>query len=374
MSDALRNISPASMAGARRQIDPLLAAFAVGALLAGAAIAFLVVYETAALGWPPGREFPPRFDNYHLFRTGLVVLFCLAFLGAVARARAHQSELARMPLGRFPAIAAASLTLLGLGLVALLALDPGEFHDRAREDGMLEWASALLLFAASGIFAERDPRLLKGPQGRLVAGAAALLAAIFFVMAMEEISWFQRVIGFGTPEDFAEANWQGEFNLHNLQTNFSELALHTGAGLFLGVVPLLRDVVPARLLFHPLAAFVPTRAVGAVGAPVAMLTYGQWNLLPVQLACLLATFALLAFSRAAWRRGDRSEARLFAALAFAVALGQALTLAYGGQMADVPDASEYKELFIAAGFAFYAASAARALSSDGSVAARVSRR
>lgn len=337
----------------------MLVAFLAAALLAGAAIAFLVVYETAALGWPPGREFPPRFDAYHLARTALVTAFCLAFLGAVARLRAQQA--ARPGLDRVPTALAGALTALGLGFVALLALDPEEFHYRAREDGMLEWVPALLLFVASAIFAERALRSLKISQGRLVAGAAALLAMVFFVMAMEEISWFQRVIGFGTPEGLAEANWQGEFNLHNLQTNFSELVRYTGAGLFLGVLPLLREAAPDLSLSHPLAAFVPDRAVAAVSAPVAMLTYGQWNLLPVQLACLLAIFALVAFAAAAGRRGDRSEARLFAALALGVALGQALTLYLGGRMDDVPDASEYKELFIAAGFAFYAAGTALAL-------------
>lgn len=358
MSDALRNM-PSPRARARRTFEPLLVAFLAAVLLAGATIAFLVVYETAALGWPLGREFPPRFDLYHLLRTALVTVFCLAFLGTVARLQAPQA--ARPALGRVPTVLAALLALLGVGFVALLALDPDEFHYRAREDGALEWASALLLFVASGIFAERAFRFLKTSQGRLVAAAAALLAMAFFVMAMEEISWFQRVIGFGTPEGLAEANWQGEFNLHNLQTNFSELALYTGAGLFLGVIPLLREIAPAPWLRHPLAAFVPDRAVAAVSAPVAMLTYGQWNLLPVQLGCLLAIFALFAFARAAWRRGGTSEARLFLALGLAVALGQVLTLFLGGRMDDVPDASEYKELFIAAGFAFYAASASLAL-------------
>ena len=357
-----------------RQFKPVLVALAIGAALAAVVLAFLAVYETAALGWPPSREIPPLYDSYHLARTGLVIAFCLCFLGVIAVLRSPKPEDPRTGIGSSAALAATSLVALGLGFVALLVADPDAFHFQAREDGALEWISALLLLLASTIFAARALRPPAGRRNWVVSGAAALFAAIFFVMAMEEISWLQRVIGFGTPEALAEANWQGEFNLHNLQTNFSELALYTGAGLFLGVLPLLRDVAPARLLFHPLAAFAPTRAVAAVGAPVAMLTYGQWNLLPVQLACLLATFALLAFSRAAWRRGDRSEAWLFAALAAGVALGQALTLAYGGQMADVPDASEYKELFIAAGFAFYAVNVALALSADGSVAARVSRR
>lgn len=51
--------------------------------------------------------------------------------------------------------------------------------------------------------------------------AAYMLAAIgFFVIAGEEISWAQRIIGFETPEEIAANNTQFEFNLHNNRTIF----------------------------------------------------------------------------------------------------------------------------------------------------------
>ena len=42
------------------------------------------------------------------------------------------------------------------------------------------------------------------------------LAALFFFITGEEISWGQRILGFGTPEFIGEDNQQGEFNIHNL--------------------------------------------------------------------------------------------------------------------------------------------------------------
>lgn len=42
------------------------------------------------------------------------------------------------------------------------------------------------------------------------------LAAVFFFGAGEEISWGQRIFGFGTPPELSQINKQDEFNLHNL--------------------------------------------------------------------------------------------------------------------------------------------------------------
>ena len=100
-------------------------------------------------------------------------------------------------------------------------------------------------------------------------------------MAMEEISRGQRLFGFATPETLAQMNWQGEFNLHNIQTDLSELIYYAGASLFLGLLPLLRDLVPPAAAAHPLFAFVPRRGVALVAAPAAAFNYGHWNLLPV---------------------------------------------------------------------------------------------
>ncbi len=43
-----------------------------------------------------------------------------------------------------------------------------------------------------------------------------LLGVTFFFAFGEEISWGQRIFGWGTPEPLCETNWQGETNIHNL--------------------------------------------------------------------------------------------------------------------------------------------------------------
>ena len=219
----------------------------------------------------------------------------------------------------------------------------------------LEWASALLLLGAGGGLAIHALRHRRDVLGLILAGGLAL---VLVVIAMEEISWGQRLFGFATPETLAELNWQSEFNFHNVQTDLSETAYYFGAGVFLILLPLLRDLLPLRVASHPLLALAPRRSVALVSAPVAMFNYGHWNLLPIQLTILLALWALLAWARAAARRSDGREQALFLAAALAVLAGQALFLAFGSAMPDLPDATEYKEYFIALGFAWYAATVA----------------
>jgi hypothetical protein len=191
--------------------------------------------------------------------------------------------------------------------------------------------------------------------------AAGALSLLLLVMAMEEISWGQRLLGFATPKAIAAANWQGEFNFHNLQTDMSEAAYYSASALFLGFVPLLRDLLPSQVAGQPWVKLVPTRTVALVSAPIHMLSYGQWNLVPVQLATFLALFALFAWARAASARGRYAECTALLALAGAMIAGQGVVLWLGANMIDVPDASEYKEFFLAAGFACYGLAVSAAL-------------
>jgi len=80
------------------------------------------------------------------------------------------------------------------------------------EDGILENITVLLSFGASFIFlflATRYKNILK----RLVLFA---MFTVFFLFAMEEISWGQRIIGWETTAYMREKNVQQENNLHNL--------------------------------------------------------------------------------------------------------------------------------------------------------------
>lgn len=85
------------------------------------------------------------------------------------------------------------------------------------EDGIVEWLQFLCFTVIAGmlafVFAERRHDPATSAFALLVlAGLSALVA----LAALEEISWFQRVLKVASPEFFVENNRQAETNLHNL--------------------------------------------------------------------------------------------------------------------------------------------------------------
>lgn len=107
------------------------------------------------------------------------------------------------------------------GAYAIMALDGSTIDALVQEDGVVEWTGALGLLTGAGLFlaAFVVARRRGAASGKSRAGTWALLAFAVgsFVMAGEEISWGQRLLGLSTPESIGSVNAQGETNLHNLQ-------------------------------------------------------------------------------------------------------------------------------------------------------------
>lgn len=115
-------------------------------------------------------------------------------------------------------------TLAAVAIAALYAaLTLGrDFVDVfVEEDGPVEWLGAVGLFAGAGLFfatfvvARRRGAEAVG-LARLGVWVLLLLAVALFVAGGEEISWGQRLFGWGTPESIAAVNAQDETTLHNL--------------------------------------------------------------------------------------------------------------------------------------------------------------
>lgn len=113
--------------------------------------------------------------------------------------------------------------ILALGALATLyywQVEPEQFTTIfAREDGIVEYATAILLFLASLVLIGHARRV----SGR-VRWLLAIYALAFFFAAGEEVSWGQRIFGIESTEFFTENNYQGETNLHNLVVGDIHLA------------------------------------------------------------------------------------------------------------------------------------------------------
>lgn len=86
------------------------------------------------------------------------------------------------------------------------------------EDGPVEYISALLfgLSSIGFLLAMKRSEFLKQKSTRWAYCFTAAWAVLMFIFMAEEVSWGQRMFGFGTPESMVEYNTQEEFNLHNM--------------------------------------------------------------------------------------------------------------------------------------------------------------
>ncbi len=117
----------------------------------------------------------------------------------------------------FPAVG-----LLALGLV--FVVHRSWFYLLQQEDQPVEWTQFGLCLFSSLVLGPAAVRLwLRGHRGQ--AAVLALTALGSLVLAGEEISWGQRVIGLSTPEELAEINHQAEMNVHNINVGVPSEAL-----------------------------------------------------------------------------------------------------------------------------------------------------
>ena len=116
-----------------------------------------------------------------------------------------------MNSARIHHLMAYALFALVVGAYVLMALHfPMGYIWATYEDLYGEWAQ-VYLFTATFLLAFRLSLVPWHYRSFFV-----LLTIACFYVAMEEISWGQRLLGFSSPEFFQSQNLQGETNLHNL--------------------------------------------------------------------------------------------------------------------------------------------------------------
>ena len=133
------------------------------------------------------------------------------------------------------------LVLLTFVVAALLAAyNEPLYHLVVQEDEYLEWATFWGFLVAAGIYFSSAGRRFK--VARQFPWFLYGLALFCFLVAMEEISWGQRLLGYKAPDFFLEQNYQQELNLHNvIDTSLRKLVLKVillGYGVVLSVLSL----------------------------------------------------------------------------------------------------------------------------------------
>jgi hypothetical protein len=131
------------------------------------------------------------------------------------------------------------------------------------EDGLSEWWSVATYLVAAGL-AGATFWALRSTRHTKLRYLYLVLAVAFFLGAMEEISWGQRLFGWGTPAAFEEINFQNETTIHNVNfaNNVIFEALFWGSALgmaagFWRLTANLRGLSDRMRLFLPSLTMAP---------------------------------------------------------------------------------------------------------------------
>jgi uncharacterized membrane protein len=138
----------------------------------------------------------------------------------------------------------------------LIQNDKGLYLSIVQEDEYIEWATTwAFLFASVGcVFgAIRGNNKFKDFQWFYIG-----LSIFCFLVAMEEISWGQRIFGYRPPVYFLENNYQQEFTIHNLISKYVRIITVKVVIIGYGVIlPLLMLIPSLRRLLNSMRVVVP---------------------------------------------------------------------------------------------------------------------
>jgi hypothetical protein len=127
-----------------------------------------------------------------------------------------------------------------------------------KPEGLVEWFQFGFYLLAGSIFVVAGSRLVHKEQG-LGKWIPLIFGTFILLVALEEISWGQKVFDFTTPEAISTINTQGELTLHNLETvqPFLHLA-YIVAGVALSSLPFMRNRKVMTLVKPELSGYLPS--------------------------------------------------------------------------------------------------------------------
>lgn len=313
-------------------------------LLVGAALLLVVVgLDLAVATRGPAEEGSPIFSVTYTLRMAFLAVGSAAFVvgahGAAGRLLAPVDGPGNgVGAGVNVRVVAAIGVIPALASIVLVIGDPGLLSRLVREDQVVEWLSALLAFLAAAAFGAAAHRTRH--QGVAIRLVLVVVVAGCLLLGLEEISWFQRVLGVESPEFMVSRNAQQETNLHNLATGATENLYYVGAFVYLILVPI--TVGDRRLpdRFAWLQIVVPSRVALLGSATAAGFVYAMWNIAWIQATFWMTLAALAVAAR------DRVDRRLALGLALLTAVTAAAFLLAGDSMVRDWDDTEIRELVI----------------------------
>jgi len=206
-------------------------------------------------------------------------------------------------------VANLSVLLLFLMAGAFYAWNEPLYYLSVQEDEILEWATFWGFVLAAGIYVVRGSHLLKAD--RQLPWFLFGLSLFCFFVAMEEISWGQRLLGYKAPDYFLEQNYQQEFNFHNVVDTAARKLILQIILLGYGVIMSTMSLIPAvARVFSRLRIVAPSPwLIVSFLAMFVVYTWYPWShtgeWVELTMACGFAYAAL--FSHASFEDGGKNS-------------------------------------------------------------------
>ena len=306
----------------------------------------------------------PQFSGLYLVRTlVLLISAVLLVVAVVSMAQPAGTPRKEEPLVLdlkvvqisipMPLILWATLVLT-LSFALLLLFNPVWFTILSGEDWIIEMVSSLLLFFAAANFVILLLALRANRPGTpLYLIGVAFLAAVVFLIGMEEVSWFQRSFGIETPEAFG-GNKQNELNLHNFASNEIEIAYYFAGFIWFVLFPFAYHHLPFLQKNSLASFFVPGMTVLFLSAPFVAFNYNLWNNATIQFAFFATGAILVYYTVRSLSQPTASPGRyVLAGLCLAYVVIQIICLSQGQYLLKGWEVTEYKESLIPLSFLVY---------------------
>ena len=146
-------------------------------------------------------------------------------------------------INRFYTILHFTVILFVCSIVLLTKYSPSQLNllrNLSAEGGLFEWGSFFIAFTISGFallvyFHSNGKKIFGKARRRFIL----LISIGAYLVAMEEISWGQRILGFESGDFFSSNNTQQETNLHNLISGeYLNLVIYSLIYIFFIFLPL----------------------------------------------------------------------------------------------------------------------------------------
>lgn len=309
-------------------------------------------YLTLQAGYRILEKYLPDWTATGLLRLAVSALAAWCLVAALRPSSKTSSLQGDVPSWLLVTLWTASFALLWAAVFAVLTW-PDQIAGHVREGGILSvltevafaFALVFLIVAARRARQAGSEKLLGMSPSQVILA----ITAVAFIVVMEEASWGQHWIGWGTPEVF-DGNIQNETNIHNFYTHRFELVYYTAAvGAFV-LLPYAWPDAPPRFL-RGASLFVPPPLLAIALLPLCGFMFYTWNWVFLSIWFFAGVFIALDIARRATGVGAISASLVMGA---ALVASQAMFLAWGITLDWGHELTEVREFGIAIAVLGYA--------------------